>query len=178
MKSRGEERPTSEHPVTVELIKLIEHQTIQALRDVDIATLDRTWAEEYTFTTPAGVLVPKAEYLAGLQARAFAYDILDIEGLTVRSYEETAIATGRARVKGRFGHQETHGIDHYQTVYVWQDARWQAVSTLATRVANLTDLRARRRTDVAGTRIALGVAGGRAADDAPPLLRRAAGGSR
>ncbi len=119
---------------TVESLKRLERETLEAAVNADVVVLDRVLAEDYTLTTPNGAVVSKAEYMAGLQLGLFSYDWMELESVRVRLCGPSAIVTGRARIKGRFAGHETTGTDAYLTVYFYRGDQWQAVETLATRV--------------------------------------------
>lgn len=118
---------------TVEVLKRLERETLEAAVNADSVVLDRVLADDYTLTTPNGAIMSKAEYIAGLQLGLFSYDWLELESVRVRLCGVSAIVTGRARIKGRFDGHETTGTDAYLTVYFQRGDQWQAVETLATR---------------------------------------------
>jgi ketosteroid isomerase-like protein len=130
----GGERTDSAVDDRVEIQRL-ERETLKAAMAADLAALDRLWGDDFEFTVPNGLTVPKAAYLAMLKSGAVKYEVLEQESLQVRVFGESATASGRFRVKGQANGEVLDGIDHALTVYVKRDGRWQQVAMLATRVA-------------------------------------------
>ena len=115
-------------------------QTIQkyrtALVQKDAATLERIWADDYTFTNGAGEIHSKAERLANLKSGATSLDsISQEEEMKVRVHGNVAVATGRVTIKGQYSGKQTSG--QYRSIHVWVKgaAGWQLVANQITPVA-------------------------------------------
>jgi ketosteroid isomerase-like protein len=79
-------------------------QTIEKYRTAlvqrDAATLERIWANDYTFTNGAGEMVSKTQRLANLKSGATSLDsITQDEEMKVRVHGDVAVATGRITIK-------------------------------------------------------------------------------
>src|SRR6266487_4046112 len=97
-------------------------QTIEkyrtALLQKDAATLERIWADDYTFTNGAGEIHSKADRLANLKSGATSLDsISEEEDMKVRVYGNVAVATSRVTIKGQYSGKQTSG--QYRTIHVW-----------------------------------------------------------
>lgn len=119
-------------------IRRLEAETLKGALAGDLSTLNRVWADDFEFTAPNGLTVPKAAYLGMLKSGAITYERLDGESLQVRVFGESAVANGRFRVKGQANGHLLDGINQALTVYVRRDGRWRAVAMLATRVTTFT----------------------------------------
>ena len=115
-------------------------QTIEkyrtALLQKDAATLERIWADDYTFTNGAGETHSKAERLANLKSGATSLDsISEEEDMKVRVYGNVAVATSRVTIKGQYSGKQTSG--QYRSIQVWVKgaAGWQLVANQITPVA-------------------------------------------
>src|SRR6266516_993216 len=115
-------------------------QTIEkyrhALLQKDAATLERIWADDYTFTNGAGEIHSKAERLANLKSGATSLDsISQEEEMKVRVHGNVAVATGRVTIKGQYSGKQTSG--QYRSIHVWVKgaAGWQLVANQITPVA-------------------------------------------
>jgi len=115
-------------------------QTIEkyrtALLQHDAATLERIWADDYTFTNGAGETHSKAERLANLKSGATSLDsISQKEEMKVRVHGNVAVATGRVTIKGQYSGKQTSG--QYRSIHVWVKgaAGWQLVANQITPVA-------------------------------------------
>ena len=114
-------------------------QTIEkyrtALLQHDAATLERIWADDYTFTNGAGETHSKAERLANLKSGATSLDsISEEEDMKVRVYGKVAVATSRVTIKGQYSGKQTSG--QYRCIHVWVKgaAGWQLVANQLTPV--------------------------------------------
>ena len=114
-------------------------QTIEkyrtALLQKDAATLERIWADDYTFTNGAGETHSKAERLANLKSGATSLDsISQKEEMKVRVHGNVAVATGRVTIKGQYSGKQTSG--QYRTIHVWVKGAtgWQLVANQLTPV--------------------------------------------
>ncbi len=115
-------------------------QTIEkyrtALLQKDAATLERIWADDYTFTNGAGEIHSKADRLANLKSGATSLDsISEEEDMKVRIHENVAVATSRVTIKGQYSGKQTSG--QYRSIHVWVKgaAGWQLVANQITPVA-------------------------------------------
>ena len=115
-------------------------QTIEkyrtALLQHDAATLERIWADDYTFTNGAGETHSKAERLAHLKSGATSLDsISEEEDMKVRVHGNVAVATGRLTIKGQYSGKQASG--QYRSLNVWLKGAtgWQLVANQLTPVA-------------------------------------------
>ena len=114
-------------------------QTIEkyrtALLQKDAATLERIWADDYTFTNGAGEIHSKADRLANLKSGATSLDsISEEEDMKVRIHGNVAVATSRVTIKGQYSGKQTSG--QYRTIHVWVKSAtgWQLVANQLTPV--------------------------------------------
>ena len=114
-------------------------QTIEkyrtALVQKDGATLERIWADDYTFTNGAGEIHSKADRLANLKSGATSLDsISEEEDMKVRIHGNVAVATSRVTIKGQYSGKQTSG--QYRTIHVWVKGAtgWQLVANQLTPV--------------------------------------------
>ena len=107
-----------------------------ALLQKDAATLERIWADDYTFTNGAGETHSKTDRLAHLKSGATSLDsIREEEDMKVRIHGNVAVATSRVTIKGQYSGKQTSG--QYRTIHVWVKgaAGWQLVANQLTPVA-------------------------------------------
>ena len=114
-------------------------QTIEkyrtALVQKDGATLERIWADDYTFTNGAGETHSKADRLAHLKSGATSLDsIREEEDMKVRIHGNVAVATSRVTIKGQYSGKQTSG--QYRSIHVWVKgaAGWQLIANQLTPV--------------------------------------------
>jgi len=114
-------------------------QTIEkyrtALVQKDATTLERIWADDYTFTNGAGEIHSKADRLANLKSGATSLDsISEEEDMKVRIHGNVAVANSRVTIKGQYSGKQTSG--QYRTIHVWVKGAtgWQLVANQLTPV--------------------------------------------
>jgi len=81
-----------------------------ALLQRDIPALEKIWADDYVFVNASGDVLTKAQRLANAKSGATTLDsIKEEESITVRVYQNSAVATSRDTIKGRYSGQSTNG---------------------------------------------------------------------
>ena len=112
-------------------------QTIEkyrtALLQRDIAALEKIWADDYVFVNASGEVLTKAQRLANAKSGATTLDsINEEEKITVRVYQNSAVATSRVTIKGKYSGQPTGG--QYRSMHVWVKGQegWQLVANQLT----------------------------------------------
>ena len=81
-----------------------------ALLQRDIPALEKIWADDYVFVNASGDVLTKAQRLANAKSGATTLDsIKEEESITVRVYQNSAVATSRVTIKGRYSGQPTSG---------------------------------------------------------------------
>ena len=115
-----------------EVRQMIEKYRTALLRR-DIPTLEKIWADDYVFVNASGELLTKAQRLANLKSAATSFEsIKEEENLTVRVYQNSAVATSRVTIKGQYSGQPISG--QYRSTHVWVKGPtgWQLVSNQLT----------------------------------------------
>jgi len=115
-----------------EVRQMIEKYRAAFLRH-DIPTLEKIWADDYVFVNASGEVLTKAQRLANLKSGATTLEsIKEEEKLTVRVYQNSAVATSRVTIKGQYSGQPTSG--QYRSTHVWVKGTtgWQLVSNQLT----------------------------------------------
>ena len=95
--------------------------------------LEKIWADDYVFVNASGDVLTKAQRLANAKSGATTLDsIKEEESITVRVYQNSAVATSRVTIKGQYSGQPTSG--QYRSTHVWvkAPAGWQLVSNQLT----------------------------------------------
>jgi ketosteroid isomerase-like protein len=107
-----------------------------ALLQRDTSALEKIWADDYIFVNASGDVLTKAQRLANAQSGATTLDsIKEEENITVRVYQNSAVATSRVTIKGQYSGQPSSG--QYRSTHVWVkgSAGWQLVSNQLTTLA-------------------------------------------
>jgi ketosteroid isomerase-like protein len=104
-----------------------------ALLQRDIPSLEKIWADDYVFVNASGEVLTKAQRLANAKSGATTLDsIKEEENITVRVYQNSAVATSRVTIKGKYSGQPTGG--EYRSMHVWVKGLegWQLVANQLT----------------------------------------------
>jgi len=115
-----------------EVRNMIESYRTALLRR-DIPALEKIWADDYVFVNASGEVLTKAQRLANVKSGATTLEsINEEENITVRVYQNSAVAMSRVTIKGQYGGQPTSG--QYRSTHVWVKgpAGWQLVSNQLT----------------------------------------------
>ena len=110
------------------------NEAAAALGRNDAAALDRLYSDDWTFVNPSGAVMTKAQRLAALKSGELKYESISIDEANVRMYGNTAVATGRATVKGQNKGQDISGQYRATTVLVKKNGGWQIVAQQSTRI--------------------------------------------
>ena len=107
-----------------------------ALLQRDVPALEKIWADDYVFVNASGDVLTKAQRLANAKSGATTLDsIKEEENITVRVYQNSAVATSRVMIKGHYSGHPTSG--QYRSTHVWVKGPegWQLVSNQLTSLA-------------------------------------------
>ncbi len=100
----------------------------------DTAALDRMYADDYTFVNSSGAVVTKAQRLAAIKSGDSKYESVSIDESNSRMYENTAVATVRAMIKGQNAGQDISGQYRVTTMLVKKNGRWHVVAQQSNRI--------------------------------------------
>ena len=104
-----------------------------AILQRDVATLEKIWADDYVFVNASGEVLTKAQRLANAKSGATTLDsINEEEKINVRVYQNSAVATSRVTIKGKYSGQPAGG--QYRGMHVWVKGPegWQLVANQLT----------------------------------------------
>jgi DNA-binding NarL/FixJ family response regulator len=106
----------------------LERQLVAAYRERDIGALDRIWADDFIFTNQFGEIRPKALALESLRSEITYefYITFDVRG---NVFGSTAVATGRAIIKGQYNEQDISGEYRYTNTYAKRKDKWQTIAS-------------------------------------------------
>lgn len=100
-------------------IAQLERQLNDALNSVDTVTVDRLWADDFVFVSPAGRISNKRQRLAGMKpvgsdAAALVSTLDDVQ---VKVYGSVAVAIVKTTWRGTI--ESKNFIDPYVATHVW-----------------------------------------------------------
>ena len=118
-------------------IRALELTHNEALVHGDAAALAQITADDFTFITPRGFLIDKAQMLKGVSDGAFRYEYRQIYDLNIRVFGDAAVVTGRSVHSGQQDGRELSDAYRFTRVYVHQQGRWVSVAWQTTREDDL-----------------------------------------
>jgi uncharacterized protein DUF4440 len=130
----GAQAPATDSSQIAAVIAL-QHAIATALVRGDEAFLDRTYAPEYIYVSPAGEVRAKKEVLAGRRAGAFRTLSLKYDELRVHLYGPVAVVIGRALAETLERGRRSGGQSRFVRVQVLRGGRWQVVYYQVTHIA-------------------------------------------
>jgi ketosteroid isomerase-like protein len=95
-----------------------------AVSKADVAALETILAPEVVFTTASGRVMDKKAVLAMLGSPDTRYDSVMSDQVVRTVSGDTAIETGRARIKGTRRGQPVNEIQRYTDVWIFRKGRW------------------------------------------------------
>ncbi|MEW6211722.1 MAG: nuclear transport factor 2 family protein [Acidobacteriota bacterium] len=116
-------------------IRQLVSELVNAQLKGDTATLDRIWADDFTFTNSSGEVQTKAQRLTEIKSGELKFVSMSIDDVQVRVYGDAAVVTSRGTVKGQRRGQDLTGQSRGTSVYVKKQGRWQVVAQQVTRIA-------------------------------------------
>jgi ketosteroid isomerase-like protein len=121
---------TAANPADIEQIKAevlkVEDEGTQAVARGDIATLDRIYSDELSFSA-RGELLTKAQVLDNIRSGRFDNKVPQHSGIKVHVFGDTVVLTGYSTSTVHYKGKETHGPRWFTNVYVKQDGQWRLV---------------------------------------------------
>src|SRR5438552_9762038 len=129
----GQAQPESTDSKSEQEVRQMIEKYRAALLQRDVPTLEKIWADDYVFVNASGQVMTKPERLANLKSGSTTLDsIKEEEKLTVRVYQNSAVATSRVTIKGQYSGQPTSG--QYRSTHVWVKGTtgWRLVSNQLT----------------------------------------------
>jgi ketosteroid isomerase-like protein len=116
-----------------EVVKRVQREWMEAIRDKDAATLDRILADDYVYTDSSGRVTNKADSLRQARStggRMKAFQTSDEKTLI---YGDMAIITGRLRVEGVAGGEPYDTEVRFTDILARIDGQWRAVAAHASK---------------------------------------------
>ena len=107
----------------------------EALTKRDLATLDKIWADGYTFTNGRGEFLTKKDRMENIKSGATQFDSISREDEETRVFGDTAVVTGRVVLKVIYSGKESSGPYRFINVWVKMQGRWQIVANQVTPIA-------------------------------------------
>lgn len=110
----------------------LEDLRYEAMKNVDTATLDKIFADEFVYQTLQGKTHSKASYIASLTSGEVKINSFKRENSRVRFYGDNATVMAVAHLDVTLGAEARKLSLFYLNVWVKRDGRWQLVARQST----------------------------------------------
>jgi ketosteroid isomerase-like protein len=112
----------------VSVLRQLDQERIQAQIGVDMAALDRLYAEDFIGIGPSGTVRTKAQVIADFTSGSLRFQSITTEDVQWRVYGDTAVETGRSTMNGQDGGKTVPPRNRFTRVWVKRQGRWQLVA--------------------------------------------------
>jgi ketosteroid isomerase-like protein len=113
----------------------VERQKDQAVRNRDIAVLERIYADDLAFVNGRGQVLTKAQHLEEIRSGNVKYLSSNKSDFHVHLYGSTAVLTGRENSIVEYHGKTISSPRQFITVYIKSDGQWKYVAHQVTPVA-------------------------------------------
>lgn len=104
-------------------------EILRSLRERDVAYLRRVFADDFTFSDPAGPVVGKEEWLHDLATGALVFDEIVPGEIDLKQTGETVRVIGDVDFKARYAKSNYNGSFRYIGVYARFKGEWKLLLT-------------------------------------------------
>ncbi|HEV7764515.1 MAG TPA: nuclear transport factor 2 family protein [Thermoanaerobaculia bacterium] len=102
----------------------VTHDACRAYLEGDTRRMRELLTEDFTLTDPDGVITTRADDIAIAEKGSIRYEVFENYDMTVRLYGESAVVTGKTRVKGVAGTAQFSKVFQFTDTLVRRDGRW------------------------------------------------------
>jgi hypothetical protein len=113
-----------------------DRQFFSALIAGSLENLSQILADDFIMIeVMGGSEVTKSSLLGAIESGQLKFEAVEPAEMRVRTYQTTAVVTGRTQMSGRFAGTPFAVRSRYTHVYVEQQGRWRLVTAQGTQIA-------------------------------------------
>ena len=117
----------------VDEVKQMEKRYTDALMKRDLATLEKIWSHDYTFTNGQGKLLSRAERLENVKTGATEIHSTEEHDVQVRVYGgDAAVLVSHVTLKAQYSGKEASGEYRHTAVWIKAAGGWHLVANQIT----------------------------------------------
>jgi len=105
---------------------------LDALKRSDLAALDRIMADDFMLMAADGTIINKEQDIAPVKSGEVRFDSLNVEGVKVFVYGDTAVVTGLGIYKVTYKGQPSTIRERFFDVYQKRKGQWQVIASRPT----------------------------------------------
>ena len=114
-------------------IRAIMGEIAQAFVAGDAATLDRIFADDFTFTDPWNRVLSKEQWLRDVASGELRIESVDSEDFQLRQSGDTVRVSGQLNLKAHYSKANYNGSFRYLGIYERVNGEWRLRVTMAKR---------------------------------------------
>ena len=112
--------------VRQELLRL-ETDFAKAIMANDADAIGKFLGDDWIIVDPDGNILAKPQFLRTIKSGTLTHELMQSEGMNVRSYGDSVIVTALTKTKGKFAGNEFTTQERATDVFVKRNGRWQCV---------------------------------------------------
>lgn len=105
---------------------------LDALRRSDLTALDRIMAEDFMLLAADGTIIDKEQDIAPVKSGEVRFESLNVEGVKVFVYGDTAVVTGTGIYKVTYKGQSSTIRERFFDIYQKRKGQWQVIASRPT----------------------------------------------
>lgn len=113
----------------------VTRDACKAFVDADVRRLKETLTEDFTLTDADGTVTTRADEIRSVETGAVRYEVFENYDMKVRLYGDSAVVTGKTRVKGTAGTSAFAADFQFTDSMVRRGSRWWFASSHISRLA-------------------------------------------
>jgi ketosteroid isomerase-like protein len=122
---------TAHSATDVDVVLRVQREWMEAIRDKDVAALDRILADDYTYTDSRGRVSGKADSLRQARAAGGRMKAFHTAETKAQVHGDLAVVTGRLRIEGESGGETYDTEVRFTDILARIDGQWRAVAAHA-----------------------------------------------
>jgi ketosteroid isomerase-like protein len=123
---------TKRTDVRQELLR-VETDFAKAVISNDADAIGKFLGDDWEIIDPDGNIIDKARFLRAIRSGTLTHELMESEGMNVRSYGDSVIVTALTKTKGAFAGQEFTTQERATDVFIKRNGRWQCVFSQLTK---------------------------------------------
>jgi ketosteroid isomerase-like protein len=115
------------------VIAQLERDWAAAIVAKDVAALERLLADDFGGTSANGQRYTKTEAIEDVKTGKYLAESIDLGGIAVRAFGDTAVVTFDQTEKSKFQGEECSGQYNFTDVWIKRNGEWRAVASHGSR---------------------------------------------
>lgn len=128
--------PSSDAKGDEAAVEQVLHDACKAYLHADVEKLTEFLTEDFTLTDASGAISTRADDIEIAKKGTIRYEVFENHDMKVRLYGDSAVVTGRTRVKGNAGENAFASEFQFTDTLVRHGGRWRVAASHISRVGS------------------------------------------